>query len=314
MLCLLLAAHSAVPFVDACQRMSFVTSARAALTDAEAALRNAEKNPAAPPRTVALARQQWQLAKLNMYYAVLNAKTEQMTLYAAVLQARNQIAIDEVNTSQNELGVQVAAIRRQSGSITVQELMKATDSLTRAGIDAANTKCQLAMALTNLHTISEEPLTFLSPPPVVILDQLHIQGLPALLEANTGVSNAECAVTLAHGSDTAAVDLQARERELSQARENVKAVEMQLTLALDTAKQQYQSALTVHTDSEHNLTSAQKALVMLKTQFQNGLASKMSYLEGQAIVNNAMLARDTALMSLWHAYYALLLAAGAPAN
>lgn len=312
LLFLWLAAQAAVPFADAFQQMSVYTTAQAEVVDAQQAITLAEKNPALPPQTVTLARQRALLANSKRYYAALLAKSEQMALFAAVLQTRDQSAIDDVNTTQNDVAVQVATIRQQNGSITVQEMMKATDSLTRASIDAANTRYQLTLALAKLQAVSAEPAAPLALPPALEVSALSIQGLPSLLEANAAVVAAELAVTLAHGSDTAAVDLQARERELNLAQENVKTVTVQETRALDTAKQQYQSATTIMADCDRSLAAAQKALVMLETQYKSGLASKMTYLDGLNIVNNALLARDTALLALWHAYYTLLLSSGAP--
>lgn len=309
-LLLLNAAQCSVPFNSAYRQMSAYITAQIAEQTAREALTNAEKDPALPPLAVTLARQRYQAAQNNTYYAVLSAKASQMALYATVLQILDQLDIDNVNITLNELAVQVATIRQQNATITIPEMATITDDLARAKVEADNTQGQLTIALAKLEAISAEPAAQRLTPPTPAMDLLHTDGLPSLVDAKVQVTAAQTAVTLAQGSDSAPIDLQARERELHLAQDNAKAVDAQLSLALDNAKAQYRYAAAMLDFNVQSLTTAQNAFTVLSTTYKNGLVSKMVYLGGQMNVDRSILARDTALMNLWQAYYSLLSSAG----
>jgi len=314
LLCFAMTARCAVPFEEAYRQISDYQTAQVAVGIAQEELTRTTRNPAAPPVDLLLAQQHVTLIERICAQALFAAKRDHLSLYAEVLQARDAVAIAEIGVAQNELAAQVASIRQQAGLLPIQELVKTTDAATRANVDLVAAQQVETLASLKFHTLSNEPVTPLALPPTPDLPKMQISTLPQMVAANFRISDAERAYLLALGPDTAAVDLQARDRDRHIAKDAAQTLSQQLTISLETAKHDYLAAVDMMTYCERSLSSIQKALDMVQTQYKSGVASKMTFLEGQSMVRKAILARDTALMTLWRAYYSLYLASDAISN
>jgi len=142
-------------------------------------------------------------------------------------------------------------------------------------------------------------------PATVDMDKLGVQNHARWLELRQQVRQAEHALALASGPDTAPLDKTARERDLARARTALNDLERTLGDALEASKRRLQSAQENYRLARESQVRLGNELLAAQRRFQAGAIAQVVLKQAELAKAEADRAALAALIEVWNATYAL---------
>lgn len=289
--------------------VNYLDAERAVVT-AHDELNKLKADPEAAPLALTRAQEKLDETQARLRQAKVDATTKAFTALGDVLVDRCKATAATAKLNLAALQLDAANVRKQAGMISEQELARTLADNAQATVSLATAKRELlgAEARAKLY-ISKIP-DALPAPPEIEAEKVTLGDHPQLLTARHKLSEAERALALAQGPDTAPLDLEARKRELQSAQDAFHDTERSLTEALAAARRRYLAAL----ESEHlatdSLKLAQTDLATAQKRYQNGAVSRLTQQQSEAAKLDAASSYEQAHTELWLARIALVQAAG----
>jgi outer membrane protein TolC len=296
---------------EAYARDSAYQEAQRALVAAQDDLRRAQADPKTAPLLLTRAQEGVLVAEARLGQSRREAQARALEAYGAVLLAQADLALAEERQGLSELQLQAANLRFGAGAISVAEQARIRDQAEQAALAVRAAQRALEQALARLRPYGQVQVQSLPEPDVVPVDQFSIQNHARLVELRQQVREAERAVLLAAGPDTAPLDRAARERDLARARASLSDLERSLSDGLAASKRRLQTAQENHRLALESQLRVGSELTAAQRRFQAGAIAQVALRQAQlakAEANRALLA---AQIEVWNAIYALQVA-GSP--
>jgi hypothetical protein len=279
--------------------------AERSLAAAQDELRKAQGDPEIAPLLLTRAQESLVVAQARLGQSRQEALARALEAYSAVLLSQTDLALAQQRKELTALQLQAASLRFQAGAISAAELARMRDQDAQAASAVRTAQRALDQARARLRPYGEVRVESLPEPGTVDVARFGIQNHVRLLEVQQQVREAERALALAAGPDTAPLDRAARERDLARARTAQMDVERNLGDVLEATKRRLQSAQENHRLARESQVRLGNELVAAQRRFQAGAIA-------QVVLEQAELARAeadrsvlAAQIEVWNAIYAL---------
>lgn len=296
---------------DAYKKDSAYQDAERSLVAAQEDLRKAQSDPEVAPLTLTRAQETLAVAQAKLTQSREEAQAKALEAYGAVLLAQTDLALAQQRKELSGLQLQAANLRYQAGAISAGELAKARDQDNQAasGIRTAQRGLEQAQARLRPYAgASEVRVQALPEPGNVDVGKFSSKAHARLLEVGQQVREAERALALSSGPDTAPLDKAARERDLAKVKAAQADLERNLEDALEAAKRRYQTAVDSYRLARESQTRAASDLEAAKKRFAAGSIAQIILKQAELSKAEADRATLAAQLEVWNAIYGLQVA------
>jgi len=295
---------------DAYQKDADYLGAQRTVKTAEEEAAKAKADPDGTAYATRRADERLSYTKASLSLATMGAKVKVYQALTDMLTARQQVTVSQQRKDTTALQYEAAQLKWQAGAISAQALAQAKDALARAEVALATDRSLLLGAEFRLKPYGEASATPLAAPAVLETAKLTVEKHPLVIKAQNDVNEAQRAVDLSKGPDTAPLDLAAAQRTLSTAQDMLKDTSRIQTETLDAAVRRYNAARESLRVAQAGLTLTQDAHDAAKKRFESGAVSRVALLEAQVAQQESSLAVTKALAELWLSSFAVLQATG----
>jgi len=316
LICCLLLLFSAAHALDASHWETAFTldagyrDAERALTAANDDLKKVQADPDAAPLTLVRAQEKLAEAQAGVRQAKIAATVKAFTAVGDVLGGRRKQSASTTKLAIAEMQLQSALVRQKAGMISDLELARAKEDQAQAATDLGVAQRELRGAEARMKLYLDEAPEKLEEPPTLDITVLTLGDHPTLLAARHRLNEAERALALAQGPDTAPLDLAARERDRQSAKDAYKETEQTLTEALAAARRRYLAACEAEKHAMEGLKLATTDLQSAQKRHTAGSVSDLAFKQAEMTALTAELTFTQALVELWQARIAVIQATG----
>lgn len=293
---------------EAYRKDSSYLEAERALEAERDELAKVQGDPEAAPLTLTRAQEGVALAQAKLTQARKEADARALEAYTGVLLAQTDLELARARKELSGLQLQAAELRFKAGALSATELARLRDQDNQAAnaVNAATRALEQAQA--RLRPYGEVRVQALPEPGPVDPAKFSVAQHARLLEAQQRVREAERALALASGPDTAPLDRSARERDLSRARSALDDLQRTLTDALEAARNRYQSAVEGYKLARETQARSAGELEAARKRFAAGSIAQLTLKQNEIAKAEADRGVLAAQIELWQAIYALRVA------
>jgi len=295
---------------DAYQRDADFVAATHAVQTAEDDVSKAKADPDGPALTLLRVNERLQYAHAAEKLASYTAKAKIYQAYTDLLVAQRQVALSQVRQRLAQLQYQAAQVKSQLGAVSIQELTQAKDTATRAAVALAVDRSQLVGAELRWKPYGNLPTSPTPQPAVLDVKACSIDNSPTVIKAQMDLSEAQRAVDLAQGPDTAPLDRAALARTLATSEAALHNIARLQTEALDLAVRRYQTARENLALAQGGADISQNALLTAQKRFAAGAISQLTETEAEVAKLDSMLILEKAVAEAWSAHFGIFQATG----
>ena len=295
---------------DAYRKDSGYQDAERALVAAQEDLRKVQGDPEAAPLSLTRAQETVGVAQAKLTQSREEAQAKALEAYAGVLLTQTDLALAQQRKELSALQLQAANLRFQAGAISSAELGKIRDQDNQAASGVRTAQRGLEQAQARLKPYGEVKVQALLEPGNVDTAKFSSKTQARLLEVGQQVREAERALALSSGPDTAPLDKAARERDLAKVKAAQADLERNLDDALDAAKRRYQTALDSYKLAKESQARAASDLEAAKKRFAAGSIAQIVLKQSELAKTEADRAVLAAQIEVWNAIYGLQVAGG----
>jgi outer membrane protein TolC len=295
---------------DAYKKDIAYLEAERSLSAAQDELKKVQTDPEAAQLTLARAQESAAVAQAKLAQSRDEANAKALDAYGGVLLAGLDVNLAQRRKELSALQLQAADLRFKAGAISASDLAKVKEQDAQATSAVRTAVRALAQAQARLKPYGEIKVQALPEPGAVDPEKFSIKSNARLQEVAQQTREAERALALSSGPDTAPLDKAARERDLARARATLGDVERNLNDALDGAQRRYQTALDNYKIAQGSQARTASELEAAKKRFATGAIAqvvlKQSELAKEEADRNALAAQ----LEVWNAIYGLQVAGG----
>jgi outer membrane protein TolC len=307
--CALLPAHAVLD--DAYMKDADYATAQRGLLTAQDDLAKAKADPEPVPLTLARAGESVEQTSAALRLAKVSARAKVAIAVGDLVTARRKVAAEAKRQEVSQVQVQAAQVRFAAGAISTQDLAKVKDTAAKQDAALADAKRALDGAESRVRIYGEVPEGQPLPMPEKLdAAKLSIENGSLVIAARLKVSEAERALALAQGPDTAPLDRSSLERALASAKDSLRDVRRVQQDALDNAARRVTAAGENLKLAESGLGLADTALATARKRLAAGAIARQALLEAESAQADAAQARDAAVAEMWNATLAWEQAAG----
>lgn len=293
---------------DAYKKDAAYLDAERSLAAAQDELRKAQSDPEIAPLLLTRAQESVAVAQAKLVQSRKEALARALEAYSGVLLGQTDLALTQQRKELTALQLQAANLRFQAGAISAAELARVRDQDAQAASAVRTAQRSLDQALARLRPYGEVRVQNLPEPGTVDIDKFGIQNHARLLELQQQVREAERALALASGPDTAPLDKTARERDLARARTALGDVERTLGDTLEASKRRLQSAQENYRLARESQVRLGNELLAAQRRFQAGAIAQVMLKQAELAKAEADRSVLAAQIEVWNAIYALQVA------
>ncbi|WP_337867644.1 TolC family protein [Meiothermus sp.] len=293
---------------DAYKKDAAYLDAERSLAAAQDELRKAQSDPEIAPLLLTRAQESVAVAQAKLVQSRKEALARALEAYSGVLLGQTDLALTQQRKELTALQLQAANLRFQAGAISAAELARVRDQDAQAASAVRTAQRALDQALARLRPYGEVRVQNLPEPGTVDIDKFGIQNHARLLELQQQVREAERALALASGPDTAPLDKTARERDLARARTALGDVERTLGDTLEASKRRLQSAQENYRLARESQVRLGNELLAAQRRFQAGAIAQVMLKQAELAKAEADRSVLAAQIEVWNAIYALQVA------
>ncbi len=293
---------------DAYKKDTAYLDAERSLAAAQDELRKAQGDPEIAPMLLTRAQESVVVAQAKLGQSREEALARALEAYSGVLLGQTDLALAQQRKELTTLQLQAANLRFQAGAISAAELARVRDQDAQAASAARTAQRTLDQAQARLRPYGEVRVQNLPEPGTVDMDKFGIQNHARLLELRQQVREAERALALASGPDTAPLDKTARERDLARARTALSDMERTLGDTLEASKRRLQSAQENYRLVRESQVRLGNELLAAQRRFQAGAIAQVILKQAELAKTEADRSALAAQIEVWNAIYALQVA------
>lgn len=293
---------------EAYRKDSGYLEAERALAAAQDELARVQGDPEAAPLTLSRAQESLALAQAKLAQARKEADARALEAYAGVLLAQTDLELARARKELSGLQLQAAELRYKAGAISASELARVRDQDNQAANALSAATRALEQARARLRPYGEVRVEALPEPGPLDPAKFGTAGHARLLEAQQQLREAERALALASGPDTAPLEKSARERDLDRARTALADVQRSLADALEAARNRYQSALEGYRLARETQARSAGELEAARKRFAAGSIAQLALKQTEIAKAEADRGVLAAQIELWQAIYGLRVA------
>jgi len=293
---------------DAYKKDTAYLDAERSLAAAQDELRKAQGDPEIAPLLLTRAQESVVVSQAKLGQSREEALARALDVYSGVLLGQTDLALAQQRKELTALQLQAANLRFQAGAISAAELARVRDQDAQAASAVRTAQRALEQAQARLLLYGAVRVQKLPDPATVDMDKLGVQNHARLLELRQQVRQAEHALALASGPDTAPLDKTARERDLARARTALNDLERTLGDALEASKRRLQSAQENYRLARESQVRLGNELLAAQRRFQAGAIAQVVLKQAELAKAEADRAALAALIEVWNATYALQVA------
>ncbi|RIH88229.1 TolC family protein [Calidithermus roseus] len=286
---------------------SYLEAGRA-LEAAQDELRRVQGDPEAAPLSLTRAQEGVALAQAKLVQARKEADARALEAYTGVLLAQTDFNLARARKELSALQLQAAELRFKAGAISATELARVRDQDNQAANALSAAERALEQARSRLRPYGEVGVQALPEPDPLDPGKFSLEGHARLLEAQQQVREAERALVLASGPDTAPLDKSARERDLSRARAALSDLQRTLADALEAARNRYRSAVESYRLARETQARSASELEAARKRFAAGSIAQLALKQSEITKAEADRGVLAAQIELWQAIYGLRVA------
>lgn len=293
---------------EAYRKDSSYLEAERALDAARDELAKVQGDPEAAPLALTRAQEGVAVAQAKLAQARKEADARALEAYAGVLLAQTDLALARARKELSGLQLQAAELRFKAGAVSATELARVRDQDNQAANAVRTATRALEQAQARLRPYGEVRVQALPEPGPVDPAKFGIAGHARLLEAQQQVREAERALALASGPDTAPLEKGARERDLARARTALADVQRTLEDALEAARSRYQGAVEAYRLAREAQARGAGELEAARKRFAAGSIAQLALKQSEIAKAEADRGVLAAQVELWQAIYGLTVA------
>jgi outer membrane protein TolC len=293
---------------EAYRKDSAYLEAERALEAAQDELARVQGDPEAAPLALTRAQEGVTLAQARLAQARKEADARALEAYAGVLLAQTDLNLARARKELSGLQLQAAELRFKAGALSATELARLRDQDNQAANAVSAATRALEQAQAQLRPYGEVRVEALPEPGPLDPSKFSLAGHARLLEAQQQLREAERALALASGPDTAPLDKSARERDLSRARSALSDLQRTLTDALEAARNRYQSAVEAYKLARETQARSTGELEAARKRFAAGSIAQLTLKQSEIAKAEADRGVLAAQIELWQAIYGLRVA------
>ncbi len=293
---------------DAYKKDAAYLDAERSLAAAQDELRKAQSDPEIAPLLLTRAQESVAVAQAKLNQSREEALARALEAYSSVLLGQTDLALAQQRKEQTALQLQAASLRFQAGAISAGELARVRDQDAQVASAVRTAQRALDQALARLRPYGEVRVQNLPEPDTVDVNKFGIQNHARLLELRQQVREAERALALASGPDTAPLDKTTRERDLARARAALNDLERTLGDALEASKRRLQTAQENYRLARESQVRRGNELQAAQRRFQAGAIALVMLKQAELAKAEADRSVLAAQVEVWNAIYALQVA------
>lgn len=293
---------------DAYKKDTPYLDAERSLASAQDELRKTQGDPEAAQLALTRAQEGVVVAQAKLSQGRQEADARALEAYAGVLLAQADLNLAQQRKELTTLQLQAADLRFKAGAISAADLARVRDQDAQASSAVRTAQRGLDQAQSRLRPYGEVKVQALPEPGNVDPNKFSIKNHARLLEINQQVREAERALALSSGPDTAPLDKTARERDLARVKASASDLERNLSDALEAAQRRYGSAVESYRLAKESQTRLQSELDAARRRFAAGAIAQTVLKQAELSKLEAERSALAAQLEVWNAIYGLQVA------
>lgn len=290
------------------QKDTAYLEAERSLSAAQDELRKVQGDPEAAQLTLTRAQEGVAVAQAKLVQSRQESDARALEAYGGVLLAQTDFSLAQQRKELSALQLQAAELRYKAGAISAAELARVRDQDAQTTSAVRTAQRGLEQSQSRLRPYGEIKIQALPEPGTLDPEKFSVKSHARLLEAAQQVHEAERALALSAGPDTAPLEKTARERDLARAKATATDLERSLSDALEAAQRRYTSAAESYRLAKESQTRLQSELEAARRRYAGGAIAQTVLKQAELSKLEADRAALAAQLEVWNAVYGLQVA------
>ncbi len=278
------------------------------LASAQDELRKVQGDPEAAALQLTRAQESVAVAQAKLSQGRQEADARALEAYSGVLLAQTDLSLAQQRKELTTLQLQAADLRFKAGAISAADLARVRDQDAQTTSAVRTAQRGLDQAQSRLRPYGEVKVQALPEPGTVDPNKFSSKNHARLLEITQQVREAERALALSAGPDTAPLDKTARERDLARVQASATDLERNLSDALEAAKRRYSSATESYRLAKESQVRLQSELEAARRRYAAGAIAQTVLKQAELSKLEADRSLVAANAEVWNAIYGLQVA------